>query len=80
MTELLTSFCELHKGYYNKMVIEFRYNLESEKQDNSVSAKKEKEISKNASTSSIKNFINFQNPNVVINKIFFHCLSLGRFY
>ena len=26
MTELLTSFCELHKGYYNKMVIEFENN------------------------------------------------------
>ena len=26
MSEILTSFCELHKGYYNKMVIEFENN------------------------------------------------------
>lgn len=41
----------------NKMVIEFRYNLESEKQDNSVSAKKEKEISKNEMSELIKDFV-----------------------
>ena len=39
------------------MVIEFRYNLESEKQDNSVSAKKEKEISKNEMSELIKDFV-----------------------
>ena len=26
MTELLKSFCELHKGYYNKLIIEFETN------------------------------------------------------